>query len=173
MLHYLRLDLRMSITQSHTHTMQQIRTHAQGSDPDTLKLKSYSLVEGNRSIGVVSRKVLAVYVQRKNKVSMTRRCARMPTLTLICQYLISTLPCQNGFTNCLSSTLFNTACHGIKVVPSLLSFPIFKLHVTFYIFLVFCLSVTCTLLLFFFFRLDMINLPRAWAEISGLTSTLT
>ena len=48
MLHYLHVDSRTTITQSHTHTMQQTHTHK--TVTGHVKPKSYSLVEGNRSI---------------------------------------------------------------------------------------------------------------------------
>ena len=47
MLHYLRVDSCITITQSHTHTMQQTRTRQW---PGALKPKRYSLVEDNQSI---------------------------------------------------------------------------------------------------------------------------
>ena len=47
MLHYLRLYSRITITQLHTHPMQQTHTHK--AVTGRLKPKSYSLVEGNRN----------------------------------------------------------------------------------------------------------------------------
>ena len=49
MLHYLCVGLRITITQSHTHTMQQTRTHKAVTRRVEAR-KRYSLVEGNRSI---------------------------------------------------------------------------------------------------------------------------
>ena len=52
MLHYLRVGSRITITQSHTHAMQQMHTHKAATG--RLKPKSYSLVEGNQSIAMTS-----------------------------------------------------------------------------------------------------------------------
>ena len=48
MLHYLRIGLCITITQSHTHTMEQTRTHK--AVTWRVEAKNYSLVKGNRSI---------------------------------------------------------------------------------------------------------------------------
>ena len=55
MLHYLRVGLRITIMQSHTHTMQQMHMHK--TVTGRVEAKSYSLVEGNRSIdGLITQK---------------------------------------------------------------------------------------------------------------------
>ena len=48
MLHYLHIGLRITITQSHKHTIQQTHTHK--AVTRCVEAINYSLVEGNRSI---------------------------------------------------------------------------------------------------------------------------